>query len=102
MKTEQRPNVNRTKSIESRNRHLVMNRNSIGIVFFLVLLYTVAFAKHALAYLDPGSGSMMLQLLLGGIAGVVVILKLYWKSFVSLFQREKHHKDSTPPSELDK
>lgn len=30
------------------------------------------------AYLDPGSGSMFLQLLLGGVAGVGVILKLYW------------------------
>ena len=38
------------------------------------------------AYLDPGSGSMLLQLLLGGVAAVGVIVKLYWNRVVSLFQ----------------
>ena len=31
-----------------------------------------------LAYLDPGSGSMMLQVLAGGIAAAAVTLKVYW------------------------
>jgi len=30
------------------------------------------------AYLDPGTGSMMLQVILGGIAAVGVAIKLYW------------------------
>jgi hypothetical protein len=30
------------------------------------------------AYIDPGTGGMLLQLLLGGVAGGLVILKLYW------------------------
>lgn len=32
-----------------------------------------------LAYLDPGSGSMLLQVLLGGVAGVVVAIKMFGK-----------------------
>ncbi len=36
-------------------------------------------ATRAEAYLDPGSGSMLLQLVLGGVAGLVVIVKLYWQ-----------------------
>lgn len=31
-----------------------------------------------LAYLDPGAGSLILQLLAGGLAGVAVMGKLYW------------------------
>jgi hypothetical protein len=31
------------------------------------------------AYLDPGSGSMLLQMLLGGLAGVVVAIKMFGK-----------------------
>lgn len=31
-----------------------------------------------LAYLDPGTGSMILQALAGGVAGVLVVGKLYW------------------------
>ena len=79
-----------------------MGRISIMTTFFLVLLYGVSLTKEALAYLDPGSGSMMLQLLLGGIAGVAVILKLYWNSFAGLFRRKKQRNDSTSSFELDK
>jgi len=32
-----------------------------------------------LAYLDPGSGSMLLQVLLGGVAGVAVAIKMFGK-----------------------
>jgi hypothetical protein len=32
-----------------------------------------------LAYLDPGSASMILQLLVGGLAAVAVSLKLFWR-----------------------
>jgi len=35
--------------------------------------------KLPLAYLDPGSGSVLLQLLLGGIAAVGVTARLYWR-----------------------
>jgi hypothetical protein len=31
-----------------------------------------------LMYLDPGAGSMLLQALAGGIAGLAVVGKLYW------------------------
>lgn len=40
-----------------------------------------------LAYLDPGTGSMIIQLLLGGIAGAMVVGKLYWHRFKSFFSR---------------
>lgn len=31
-----------------------------------------------LAYLDPSAGSMMLQVILGGVAGLAIALKLFW------------------------
>jgi hypothetical protein len=31
-----------------------------------------------LAYLDPGAGSLILQALAGGLAGIAVVGKLYW------------------------
>lgn len=36
------------------------------------------FVSDAHAYIDPGSGSVLLQLILGGIAGIGVVVKLYW------------------------
>ncbi|ANW05326.1 hypothetical protein LMTR13_05760 [Bradyrhizobium icense] len=40
--------------------------------------------SSAHAYLDPGTGSIILQVLLGGIAGLVLAIKLYWHKFLSL------------------
>jgi hypothetical protein len=31
-----------------------------------------------LAYIDPGSGSMILQMILGGLAAAAVFLKMFW------------------------
>lgn len=48
------------------------------MVTLVILLLS---AEPVLAYLDPGTGSMMLQVILGGIAAVGVALKLYWHKF---------------------
>ena len=42
-------------------------------------------APEAHAYLDPGAGSMLLQILLGGLAGLGVLGKLYWHRIRGLF-----------------
>jgi hypothetical protein len=34
------------------------------------------------AYLDPGSGSLLLQMLAGGVAAVAVAGKFYWRRFL--------------------
>lgn len=59
-------------------------------VIICVGLFTAAFGlpQWALAYLDPGSGSMLLQLLLGGVVGVLLVLKLCWQRFSNLFRRK--------------
>jgi hypothetical protein len=41
------------------------------------------------AYLDPGSGSMLVQLLLGGVAGAAVIMKLGWERFKDVFRSNR-------------
>jgi hypothetical protein len=48
-------------------------------------------ASLVLAYLDPGAGSLLLQLLAGGLAGVAVMGRLYWarvKRVLRIGQRE--------------
>lgn len=45
---------------------------------FLVLCALMVLSMNAEAYLDPGTGSMMLQVILGGIAAIGVAIKLYW------------------------
>ena len=38
------------------------------------------------AYLDPGSGSMILQAVLGGVAAAGVIARLYWRRLMKLLR----------------
>lgn len=53
-------------------------RRPLVNVAWLGLAATLFDTGPAWAYLDPGTGSMMLQVLLGGIAGAMVVGKLYW------------------------
>lgn len=59
-----------------------MRNHAVPIGTALLILGS---ATSAHAYIDPGSGSMLLQLLLGGVAGLVVLAKLYWQRLLRLF-----------------
>ena len=41
------------------------------------------------AYLDPGSGSMILQIIAGGLAAVAVTAKLYWNRILRFLHIRK-------------
>jgi hypothetical protein len=49
----------------------------------------LAWPSSAYAYVDPVAGSMLLQLLLGGIAGLLVFARLFKQRFLRFFGREK-------------
>lgn len=66
----------------------------ISLIVFFIISNPFAIAH---AYLDPGSGSMLLQLLLGGVTGVVVIFKLYWQRVKGVFNRSDSN-GPTPPT----
>ena len=42
-----------------------------------------------IAYLDPGSGSMILQIILGGAAAVAVTARLYWNRILKFLRIRK-------------
>jgi len=45
--------------------------------------------KNALAYLDPGSASMIIQMIVGGVAAAAVSLKLFWRRILMLLRIRK-------------
>lgn len=51
-----------------------------------------------LAYLDPGSGSMILQILAGGVAAIAVTARLYWNRILK-FLRIKKDDDVAEPKQ---
>jgi len=56
-----------------------------------------------LAYLDPGTGSMLVQVLLGGLAAVAVFFKMFWHRLRELIRirkprpAERRNPDTTTP-----
>jgi hypothetical protein len=65
-------------------------KNTTKDTTVLLVLYLVWVSEaRADAYLDPGSGSMLVQLLLGGVAGAAVIMKLGWDRFKDMFRSSK-------------
>ncbi len=61
-----------------------MIKNLTIVTGFLAAL---GLGQPAHAYLDPGTGSILIQVLLGGAAGAAAILKLYWHNIRAYFSR---------------
>jgi hypothetical protein len=46
-------------------------------------------AALALAYIDPGAGSLLLQLLIGGVGGTVLAVRLFWRRIAAKWNGRK-------------
>lgn len=53
---------------------------------------------HILAYLDPGAGSMLLQMILAGVLGLSYTIKIYWQRILA-FVRLAKPEDERPAAE---
>ena len=50
-----------------------------------------------LAYLDPGSASMILQMLVGGLAAVAVSIKLFWRRILRFLHLKRDEPEPAAP-----
>ena len=64
-----------------------------GFRLAVVALLIGATTSPAYAYLDPGTGSIILQVLLGGVAGLALAGKFYWHKLLRLVGRRKVDED---------
>ena len=68
-------------------------------VALVLLAVVLAFPRDAAAYIDPAAGGLALQLLLGGVAGVAVVGRLYYRKLLTLLGlRRRDQADATPSS----
>ena len=63
-----------------------------AIIFIGAIL---CFVPSAFAYLDPGSGSYILQAIVAGALGGAYAVKLYWFKIVSFFKGSKAQKEDS-------
>lgn len=69
------------------------NNIILAIVFFL------CFVPCANAYLDPGSGSFIIQMIIASVAGVAYAMKMYWSKIKAFIGRRPVEID--PDQELN-
>lgn len=56
-------------------------KSRFSLIASVAVLSIFGMTETTHAYIDPGSGSIFLQVLFGGVAGVLVLAKVYWTSF---------------------
>ncbi len=61
---------------------------------FVIILLPVLLPGDALAYLDPGSGSFVFQILISALLGAAVVLKTSWRRIRDFFTRKDRTDDN--------
>jgi hypothetical protein len=67
------------------------------ILKIIILSWTyLTFPQKAHAYIDPGTGSYILQMILAGLLGATFAIKIFWKRiknfFINLFLKPNEDK----------
>ena len=57
-------------------------------IFNLLLIYNIFIITNAYAYLDPGTGSIILQAILGAIAAGFSYCMFYWNKVKNFFKKK--------------
>ena len=64
----------------------------------VVVLFFVAFIPDAHAYIDPGTGSAILQGILGAVAALVLTVRLWWHRLLVMLGIRKRSNRSAQDS----
>jgi hypothetical protein len=72
------------------NRSGGVSMQAITLALFVAMfLFCSYLSGNVQAYLDPGTGSMALQLLVGGVVAVLATLRVYWGRLKSFTARKR-------------
>ena len=53
----------------------------------IIIIFHLCSIKNAFAYLDPGTGSIIIQAIIGFVAAVGATVSLYWQKLKLLFRK---------------
>jgi hypothetical protein len=68
-----------------------------SLVFVVLLL--VASTQVAYAYVDPGTGSYVIQILIAALVGAAFAVRVYWNKIKGLFSRSSSEEQGTESDE---
>jgi hypothetical protein len=61
-------------------------------------IFHTTFLHKPMAYLDPGTGSLVTQMVIAGLLGVGIFLRAFWKK---IFKKKNPPVDATPTPEVE-
>ena len=67
----------------------------------LIILLGLGLSLPAHAYIDPGTGSLIVQTIIGAIAAASITAKLWWHKLKVFLFRSKTDTESEEPAEGD-
>jgi hypothetical protein len=67
-----------------------------GRAAVIAILLAVVFPGTAHAYLDPATGSIVLQAVVGGVMGGLFLVKRYWRQLKARFTRQPESGSEAP------
>lgn len=70
-------------------------------IFAVFLLFSIVVIPSAHAYLDPGTGSFILQTLIAALFGALFVLKSYWLRIKLWLSGSKSESDATEPNSTE-
>jgi hypothetical protein len=73
-----------------------VKRCSIHLLLGVLACLFVAAPSNAYAYLDPGTGSFIMQGLVAGAAGGLIAIRTYWRRIRRVFRRSGKNPDGSP------
>ncbi len=59
----------------------------IMTILALLAIIDLSFPRHAYAYLDPGTGTYLFQLLVAALLGAAVGVKIFWYKIKLFFKK---------------
>jgi hypothetical protein len=65
-----------------------------NLKLFCLIVVLISYTSPAYAYLDPGTGSMLLQGLIAGLAAIISVSSIYWQKVKSFFFKKDLDSDT--------
>lgn len=65
-----------------------MSKFVVFVLMCVALIPVLLTSDPAYAYLDPGTGSMVLQAIVAGFLGSLFAVKMYWAKIVAYFRKK--------------
>ena len=78
-----------------------MNMSVSNLRFLCLIVGLISYTSPAYAYLDPGTGSMLLTGLIAGLAAIISFLSIYWQKVKAFFVKQEPDTDIDIDIDID-